>query len=326
MRPLLTIEGLELQFSTREGLHKALRGVSLSINEGETLGLVGESGSGKSVTALAVMGLLASPFTKFLGGSIVFSGASAERDLLKIPQNEMRKLRGNEIAMVFQEPFTSLNPIHSCGKQLAEPLILHKGMSKDEARRAALELLEKVGIPDPSICFKEYPHQLSGGMRQRVMIAMALACKPKLLIADEPTTALDVTIQAQILELMKELRRETGSAILLITHDLGVVGELCDRAAVMYAGEIVESCTVDELFAGPLHPYSRGLLYSIPNIKEKRDRLYAIEGTVPNPFEMPEGCAFAPRCPQAGDICRVSPPPNMQKNGRMTRCHMGGAA
>jgi oligopeptide/dipeptide ABC transporter ATP-binding protein len=279
--------------------------------------LVGESGSGKTVTALGLMRLLRDPPGKILGGRINFQG----QDLLALPEEAVRRFRGNEIAMIFQEPMTSLNPIHTCGRQIMEPLIVHRGLPKKEAEERALELLRIIGIPSPKQRMREYPHQLSGGMRQRIMIAMALACKPKLLIADEPTTALDVTIQAQILELMKELRRETGSAIILITHDLGVIAEMCSHVAVMYAGQIVETASVADLFKQPLHPYSEALLFSIPVISKRQDRLFAIEGTVPNPFEMPPGCAFSPRCGYARAECGETPPPlTAATEDRLVRC------
>jgi oligopeptide/dipeptide ABC transporter ATP-binding protein len=316
VQPLLQIENLNIQFSTQEGIHRAVRDLSLSIGHGETWGLVGESGSGKTVTALALMRLFHNTSGK-AQGKISFEG----RDIMSLPEGEFRQMRGNELAMIFQEPMTSLNPIHSCGAQIMEPLILHKGLSKGEARNRALELLTITGIPSPAERLREYPHQLSGGMRQRVMIAMALACKPKLLIADEPTTALDVTIQAQILELMKDLRRETGSAIILITHDLGVIAELCDHVAVMYAGQIVETCLVKDLFRLPLHPYSAALLFSIPSVTERRERLYAIKGTVPSPFDMPAGCFFSPRCSVAHAECQINPPELTEPApGRMVRC------
>jgi oligopeptide/dipeptide ABC transporter ATP-binding protein len=314
---LLNIENLNVQFTVREGIHRAVRDLSLKVKAGEALGLVGESGSGKTVTALSLMRLLQEPPGKITGGAVHFDG----RDILGLSEEEMRRIRGSEIAMIFQEPMTSLNPIHSCGAQIMEPLIIHKGMSKKDAEARALELLTITGIPSPEKRLREYPHQLSGGMRQRVMIAMALSCRPKLLIADEPTTALDVTIQAQILELMKELRRETGSAVILITHDLGVIAETCDRAAVMYAGQIVETSPVSELFAQPLHPYSEALLLSIPSIAHKRERLYAIKGTVPSPFEKIEGCTFAPRCDYARPECKTSMPDLVDVSAdRQVRC------
>ncbi|MDR3343954.1 MAG: ABC transporter ATP-binding protein [Treponema sp.] len=317
MEPLLRIKNLAVQFHTQEGIHQAVRGLSLTLGTGETLGLVGESGSGKSVTALALMRLIPNPPGKILEGNIIFG----DRDLLTLSEGEVRRIRGNEIAMIFQEPMTSLNPIHTCGKQIMEPLRIHKGFGEKDAKARALELLNMVGIPNPQQRLREYPHQLSGGMRQRVMIAMSLACKPALLIADEPTTALDVTIQAQILELMKALRQETGSAIILITHDLGVVAEMCSQVAVMYAGQIVEVCSVADLFSQPLHPYSEGLLYSIPDITKPKQRLCAIDGAVPNPFDMPPGCAFAPRCQKARQDCREQVPPLIEvERNRLVRC------
>ncbi|MHB8076050.1 ABC transporter ATP-binding protein [Desulfosporosinus fructosivorans] len=295
---LLRIENLNVEFRTTEGVFRAVRDVSISIRSGETLGIVGESGSGKSVTALSIMNLIPNPPGE-VAGEIFFNGL----DLLKLPANEVRKVRGNEISMIFQEPMTSLNPIHTCGKQIMEPLLLHKGYTKKAAKARALELLKMVGIPLPEQRFKEYPHQLSGGMRQRIMIAMALACRPKLLLADEPTTALDVTIQAQILELMKDLRKEIDSAIIMITHDLGIISEMCDRVVVMYAGQVVESSPLKDLLREPLHPYTEGLLKSIPTITREKQRLHTIEGTVPSPFDMPPGCSFQPRCQYSTAIC-----------------------
>jgi len=315
--PLLRIENLHVQFHTLEGVHQAVRDVSISLYPGETLGIVGESGSGKSVTSLAIMRLIPSPPGKITAGRILFGG----RDLLRITDDEIRSVRGNDIAMIFQEPMTSLNPIHTCGAQIIEPLLLHKNYSKKAARDRALELLNMVGIPLPAQRLKEYPHQLSGGMRQRVMIAMALACQPKLLIADEPTTALDVTIQAQILQLMKDLREEINSAIILITHDLGVIAEMCQRVVVMYAGQVVEISPLNELFQRPYHPYAEGLLLSIPTISKVKKRLFSIEGTVPNPFAMPPGCSFAPRCAYSEEICRAQVPElTVLPNGRSVRC------
>jgi oligopeptide/dipeptide ABC transporter ATP-binding protein len=303
-QPLLTIEGLTIQFHTAEGVHKAVRDVSLTLSEGETLGLVGESGSGKSVTALSLMRLIPSPPGRITSGRIIFNG----REISALSDTDVCAIRGNEIAMIFQEPMTSLNPLHTCGGQIMEPLLLHTRCSKKVAETRALELLTMVDIPDPKRKLREYPHQLSGGMRQRVMIAMALACKPKLLIADEPTTALDVTIQAQILDMMKNLRRETGSSIIMITHDLGLIAEMCGRVAVMYAGQIVEISPLAGLFERPYHPYSEGLLRSIPAISLERKRLFSIPGAVPNPFDLPAGCAFAPRCGYARGYCRENPP------------------
>lgn len=301
---LLTVKNLTVQFRTLEGVLRAVRDVSLSVSASETLGIVGESGSGKSMTAMSIMNLIPNPPGEIIEGSIFFKG----RDLLKLPPAEMRKILGNEISMIFQEPMTSLNPLHTCGKQIMEPLLLHQNYSKKDAKERALELLKQVGIPLPEQRFKEYPHQLSGGMRQRIMIAMALACNPKLLLADEPTTALDVTIQAQILELMKKLRRETDSAIMMITHDLGVISEMCHRVVVMYAGQVVESGPLKDIFHKPLHPYTEGLLNSIPTITQEKQRLSAIDGAVPNPFEMPPGCSFQPRCRYAEGVCLKDSP------------------
>ncbi len=314
---LLQIEHLSVAFHTVEGVHNAVRDVSYTVQKGETLGVVGESGSGKSVTALSIMRLVPNPPGETTGGKILFDS----RDLLSLPMEEINRIRGNEISMIFQEPMTSLNPIHTCGRQIMEPLLLHKGCGKQEARQRALEMMRLVGIPIPEQRIKEYPHQLSGGMRQRVMIAMALICQPKLLIADEPTTALDVTIQAQILELMKRLKRELNSSIIMITHDLGVIAEMCDRVVVMYAGQVVEISEIDGLFDHPYHPYTEGLIQSIPIIRPDRPKLYSIEGTVPNPFAMPKGCSFAPRCRYAKDLCREkSPALEDLGGGRAVRC------
>ena len=316
--PLLEVNDLKTHFFTRDGIVRAVDGVSFSIDPGETLALVGESGCGKSVTSLSIMRLIASPPGRVVGGSIRFEG----RDLLGLTEPEMRKVRGNEISMIFQEPMTSLNPVLTIGRQIAESLVLHRGMSRSDAMARTIELLRLVHIPEPARRAAEYPHQMSGGMRQRVMIAMALACDPKLLIADEPTTALDVTIQAQILDLMRELQAKTGTAILLITHDLGVVAEMAQRVVVMYAGRKVEEARVDPLFARPLHPYTRGLLDSIPKLGdahaaraagERRARLAEIAGTVPSLIEPIPGCAFAPRCGFATARCRSEAPPLEEK-------------
>jgi oligopeptide/dipeptide ABC transporter ATP-binding protein len=316
-RTLLKIENLWVEFHTVEGVHQAVRGSTWEIAAGESLGIVGESGSGKSVTALSIMGLIPNPPGKITEGRILFEG----RDLLRLEPHELNDIRGNEISMVFQEPMTSLNPIHSCGKQVMETLILHKGDTKDTASARALELLDMVGIPMPEQRLKAYPHQLSGGMRQRVMIAIALACQPKLLIADEPTTALDVTIQAQILELMKDLRREINTSILMITHNIGIIAELCSRVIVMYAGQVVEISPVRELLRLPMHPYSEGLINSMPTINRGKKQLFSIEGTVPSPFNMPPGCSFAPRCKYAKDICyQECPSLTDLGNRRTTRC------
>ena len=302
MSHLLEVENLQTHFQTRAGLVKAVDGVSFRLGEGELLGLVGESGCGKSITALSVMRLVSAP-GRIVGGSITFAG----EDLLAASEERMREIRGDDIAMIFQDPMTSLNPVYTVGEQIAEALRLHRKMSRKQARAAAAEAMREVAIPDPARRVDDYPHQLSGGMRQRVMIAMALACDPKLLIADEPTTALDVTIQAQILELLDGLRRTRNLAVLLITHDLGVVAEVADRVAVMYTGRIVEESPVEELFARPKHPYTEGLLRSVPKLTSaevgKAERLQTIEGTVPRPTNLPPGCHFAPRCPHRMPRC-----------------------
>jgi peptide/nickel transport system ATP-binding protein len=304
MTTLLAVDDLRVQFRTEQGAAQAVDGVSFTINAGETLCVVGESGCGKSVTALAIMGLLPRP-TASVAGRVAFEG----RDLLTLDQGALADLRGNRLAMIFQEPMTSLNPAFTVGSQLTEVLVRHRGASAASARRAAIDMLRHVRIPAPEKRIDEYPHRLSGGMRQRVMIAMALLCRPALLIADEPTTALDVTIQAQVLELMRALRAETGTAILLITHDLGVVAEMADRVLVMYAGQVVEEGTVQALFALPQHPYTVGLMGAIPSVAGRRTRLAAIDGIVPAATDMPSGCRFAARCPFADDQCRREAPP-----------------
>jgi oligopeptide/dipeptide ABC transporter ATP-binding protein len=302
MSHLLEVRNLQTHFPTRAGLVRAVDGVSFVLDRGELLGLVGESGCGKSMTALSVMRLIAPP-GRIVGGEIIFDGD----DLLKFSDERMRGIRGDDIAMIFQDPMTSLNPVFTVGEQIAEALRLHRKLSRADARRATIEAMREVAIPDPARRADDYPHQLSGGMRQRVMIAMALACDPKLLIADEPTTALDVTIQAQILELLDELRKTRELAVLLITHDLGVVAEVADRVAVMYTGRIVEESPVEELFARPKHPYTEGLLRSVPKLTaeevEKKKRLETIEGIVPSPAALPPGCHFAPRCPHRMPRC-----------------------
>jgi oligopeptide/dipeptide ABC transporter ATP-binding protein len=302
MAHLLEVRNLRTHFPTRAGLVRAVDDVSFYLDKGELLGLVGESGCGKSVTALSVMRLIAPPGL-IVGGEIIFDG----RNLLSLSDQEMRAIRGDDIAMIFQDPMTSLNPVFTVGEQIAEALRLHRKLSRKQARLAAIEAMKEVAIPDPARRVDDYPHQLSGGMRQRVMIAMALACDPKLLIADEPTTALDVTIQAQILELLNHLRETRELAILLITHDLGVVAEVADRVAVMYTGKIVEESPVRELFARPRHPYTEGLLRSVPKLTAgqvaKAHRLETIEGVVPNPVHLPRGCHFAPRCPYRMPRC-----------------------
>ncbi len=320
MAELLEVTNLRTQFPTRAGLVKAVDGVSFLLGEGELLGLVGESGCGKSITALSVMRLI-SPPGKITNGSIKFKG----EELTTASDERLREVRGNDIAMIFQDPMTSLNPVFSVGEQIAEALRLHRNLNRKEAWAAAIEAMKEVSIPSPERRVSDYPHQLSGGMRQRVMIAMALACDPELLIADEPTTALDVTIQAQILELLDELRRTRKLAVLLITHDLGVVAEVADRVCVMYTGKIVEESGVDELFADPKHPYTRGLLRSVPKLTEtgfaKAERLQTIEGTVPSPTNLPFGCHFAPRCVHRMDICTEGEIPLTEMpNGVRVRC------
>ena len=302
---LLEVVNLRTSFRDKDGaMVPAVDGVSFNLHKGETLGIVGESGCGKSVTSLSVMRLIPIPPGKVEAEAIRFAGT----DLLSVPERDMRRIRGNEISMIFQEPMTSLNPVFTIGDQIAETLRLHQSMTKQAALEKAVEMLTKVGIPSPRQRVHEYPHQLSGGMRQRVMIAMALACNPKLLIADEPTTALDVTIQAQILDLIRELRVDMDMSIILITHDLGVVAETADRVIVMYAGKIVEEATTVQLFESPRHPYTEGLLNSIPKIEDRPERLHVIEGVVPHPLHMPEGCRFNPRCPYATSKCREAEP------------------
>jgi oligopeptide/dipeptide ABC transporter ATP-binding protein len=302
---LLEVRDLRTHFAVEGGEFRAVDGVSFTLEAGRTLGIVGESGCGKSVTSLSIMRLVPEPPGRIAGGEILFDGD----DLLKLPADAMRDLRGNEIAMIFQEPMTSLNPAFTIGDQIEEAVIRHRGLDRKAARAHALEMLRRVRIPAPERRLDDYPHKLSGGMRQRAMIAMALACDPKLLIADEPTTALDVTIQAQILDLLRRLRDETGAAIILITHDLGVIAELAQEVLVMYAGAVVERAPVETLFAEPQHPYTVGLLGSIPKLHEEQERLATIEGMVPNPLDMPRGCRFNPRCPFAIAICREKEPP-----------------
>ena len=317
---LLEVKNLRTQFRTRAGVVRAVDGVSFHLEEGELLGLVGESGCGKSITAMSLMRLVGPP-GEIVGGEVWFGG----ENLLAASEGRMREIRGDDIAMIFQDPMTSLNPVYTVGEQIAEALRLHRGLNRAQAREAAVAAMREVSIPDPARRADDYPHQLSGGMRQRVMIAMALACDPKLLIADEPTTALDVTIQAQILELIDELRRTRNLAVLLITHDLGVVAEVADRVAVMYTGRIVEESPVAELFARPKHPYTEGLLRSVPKLTEahvaKAVRLSTIEGTVPKPTNLPEGCHFAPRCPQRMPRCTEGDIPLYQLDGGVSvRC------
>lgn len=300
---LLEVEGLKTHFFTEGGVVPAVDGVSFHLNKGELVGIVGESGSGKSVTSLSVMGLIEEP-GRIVDGHIVYNG----KNLVDLSESEMRKIRGNDIAMIFQEPLTSLNPVLTVGFQISEAIRIHQQVSKEEAQKKSIELLEKVRIPRAKKVYRSYPHLLSGGMRQRVMIAMALSCNPKILIADEPTTALDVTIQAQIIELLKELSRDVGAAIMLITHDLGVIAEMVDRVIVMYGGKVVEQTDVMTLFKDPQHPYTKGLINSTPRIHELRDELDSIKGNVPSPDKMPQGCKFHPRCEFAMDKCRVEEP------------------
>ena len=311
MAQLIEVKNLHTSFFTPDGEVKAVDGVSLEIAEGKTLGLVGESGCGKSVTALSVMRLVPSPPGKVVGGEILYRG----RDLLKLDGEAMRKIRGNEISMIFQEPMTSLNPVFTIGNQIGEAIRLHQGLGRKETRGKTIEMLRLVKIADPEQRIDDYPHQLSGGMRQRVMIAMALSCNPSLLIADEPTTALDVTIQAQILELMKELKEKLGMSLLLITHDLGVVAEQADEVAIMYAGKVVERAEAKEIFNRPLHPYTVGLLNSLPGAGgNKKKRLEAIPGVVPSPLELPGGCRFRDRCPKAAGSCAEAEPQLVEKD------------
>jgi peptide/nickel transport system ATP-binding protein len=303
LQPVLNVKNLHTTFFTDDGQVPAVDGVSFYINEGEVLGIVGESGCGKSVTSLSVMGLISDP-GKIVSGEIEFKG----QDLTKLPEREMRKLRGNEIAMIFQEPMTSLNPVYKIGNQLIEPLEIHQKLSKKAVREKAIELLKLVGLPRAEELLDDYPHQLSGGMRQRVMIAIAMACNPKVLIADEPTTALDVTIQKQILNLMKKLNRETGTAIMLITHDLGVVAQMCKRVVVMYGGKVVEEGDVSTIFKNPQHPYTVGLIKSVPDLRVTKNRLYSIPGNVPKPGSVKTGCYFAERCDRAMEKCHSESP------------------
>ena len=316
--PLLSVRDLRTWFYTDQGIAKAVDGVSFDVRAGETLGIVGESGCGKTVTSLSMLGLLPQPPAKIEDGSSI---RFVDEELIGSSARRMRALRGNEISMIFQEPMSSLNPVYSVGSQISEALRLHRGMSRKGASTETIRLLAEVGIPEPERRVDEYPHQLSGGMRQRVMIAMALSCGPKLLIADEPTTALDVTIQAQILELLADLRGRHGMAVLLITHDLGVVAEVCDRVVVMYAGQVVETGDVYEIFADPKHPYTKGLLDSLPSVDNPSLRLSSIRGTVPNPTDWPVGCRFQERCSVAADGCGVAQELEPAgADGRFARC------
>ncbi|MCK5022488.1 MAG: ABC transporter ATP-binding protein [Candidatus Pacebacteria bacterium] len=319
MKELLRVKDLKTYFFTHDGTVKAVDGINLKVSKGETLGLVGESGCGKSVTALSIMRLIPSPPGKIVGGEIHFEG----KNLLELNEKEMRKIRGRKISMIFQEPMTSLDPMFTIGDEIAEVIRLHQGLKKDEARKKAIESLKTVGMPDPKKRINEYPHELSGGMRQRAMIAMALSCNPTLLIADEPTTALDVTIQAQILRLIDELRKKFGTSVLLITHDLGVIAETCDNVAVMYAGHIVEHTDTNTLFRNPLHPYTKGLMKSIPRLDVDTKRLEIIKGLVPTLLDMPSGCPFHPRCNFCSEGCTKELPKliEVEKN-HLVRCHL----
>ena len=314
---ILKVKGLKTYFYDRKGKVPAVDGVDFIVRKGETLGIVGESGCGKSVTSMSILKLLP-PEGKVVEGEILFKG----RDLTKCSSSEMEKIRGKEIAMIFQEPMTSLNPVYTVGQQIGEMIKTHEQLSKKQLREKAIEMLKLVGIPSPEKRIDEYPHELSGGMRQRVMIAMALSCNPELLIADEPTTALDVTIQAQILELMRELKNKLGTSIMMITHDLGVIAEMADYVLVMYAGMVMEYCSVRDLFQKPIHPYTQGLINALPRIDDAKDKLYVIEGSVPSLYDMPEGCRFWPRCPHAKEICKTRIPELYDCGGRKVRCFL----
>ncbi|MEU0134138.1 ABC transporter ATP-binding protein [Streptomyces sp. NPDC006296] len=315
---LLEVRDLHVEFHTRDGVAKAVNGVNYSVAEGETLAVLGESGSGKSVTAQAVMGILDTPPGKISGGEILFK----DRDLLTLKADERRRIRGQEMAMIFQDALSSLNPVLSVGQQLGEMFVVHRGMSRGDARNKAIELMDRVRIPAARERVGDFPHQFSGGMRQRIMIAMAMALEPSLIIADEPTTALDVTVQAQVMDLLAELQRELNMGLILITHDLGVVADVADKIAVMYAGRIVETSPVHEIYAAPAHPYTKGLLRSIPRLDQKGQELYAIKGLPPNLLHIPPGCAFHPRCPMAQAVCRTDVPPlyTVDEN-RRSACH-----
>ncbi|MFD0266959.1 ABC transporter ATP-binding protein [Streptomyces sp. NPDC127106] len=323
--PLLEVRDLHVEFHTRDGVAKAVNGVSYSVDAGETLAVLGESGSGKSVTAQAIMGILDMPPGKIPSGEILFQGT----DLLKLPADEYRKIRGSKIAMIFQDALSSLNPVHTVGAQLGEMFRVHRGMSKKDSLVKAVELMDRVKIPAAKARVGDYPHQFSGGMRQRIMIAMAMALEPDLIIADEPTTALDVTVQAQVMDLLAELQREMNMGLILITHDLGVVADVADKIAVMYGGRIVETAPVHEIYSRPAHPYTRGLLDSIPRLDQKGQELYAIKGLPPNLLNIPTGCAFNPRCPKAQDVCRTDVPvlhrvteqDGTELPGRGSACH-----
>ena len=323
--PVLDVRNLKTQFFTRSGIVYAVDDISFQVGQGETLGIVGESGCGKSVTSLSIMRLIPDPPGKIVGGQMLLDTGKGMRDLVKLSEPEMRHIRGNEIAMIFQDPMTSLNPVYTIGNQLMEPLQLHLGLDRKAAQQRAIDLLKRVGIPGAEERINSYPHQFSGGMRQRVMIAIALACNPKVLIADEPTTALDVTIQAQILDLMVGLNRDFGTAIILITHDLGVVAEVCKRVMVMYAGKIVESGDSVNLYATPQHPYTMGLLKSVPSLGDNvKEQLKPIGGLPPDLLAPPSGCRFRPRCPRAQEKCLEEPPLAETNPGQMAACWFPG--
>ena len=315
--PILEVKGLKTYFYTEEGVVPAVDGLDFTLHNGETLAIVGESGCGKSVTSLSILGLIPNPPGKIIEGGIVYHG----EDLTKVSEKRMRQIRGKEISMIFQEPMTSLNPVFTIGRQIMESLLFHGETDKKRARERAIEMLRLVGIPDPEKSMERYPHQISGGMRQRVMIAMALSCQPNILIADEPTTALDVTIQAQILRLIGDLRKKLGTAIILITHDLGIVAQTAENVLVMYGGQAVEYSDVKSIYKQPLHPYTVGLLKSIPKLHDQQRRLYNIKGSIPSPKEFPEGCRFSPRCEDCMEICRTKKPELVSlPDGRRVRC------
>lgn len=310
----LQIKNLNIRYYSNNETVNAVNGIDLELKDGETLGLVGETGAGKTTTALSIMGLLPPKVSEIVSGSIVLDG----EELVKSPEKKMRLIRGRKVAMIFQDPMTSLNPLQTVGEQISEMILLHNHFSKQELSNQVDELMEKVGLPKGRKT--EYPHQFSGGMKQRVVIAIALACNPKLLIADEPTTALDVTIQAQILNLMEDLKREYHTSMLLITHDLGIVVEMCDKVAIMYAGEIVESGSVEQIYSTPLHPYTQGLFNSVPSLDDDKHRLTPIDGLMPDPTNLPAGCHFHPRCPYATELCKTSPPASEAENGHRVMC------
>jgi len=313
---ILEIKDLTIQYKTDSGLVKAVNNLSFSVSKGESLGLVGETGAGKTTTALGIMNLVPDPPGKIVGGDIIFEG----ENLLELDKRGLRKVRGNRISMVFQDPMTSLNPVMTVGRQIAESIRIHRKLRRIDAEKKAVEILEMVGIPGER--FGEYPHQFSGGMKQRVVIAIALSCNPELLIADEPTTALDVTIQAQVLDLIAKLKAESNTSMLLITHDLGVVAEVCDKVAIMYAGEIVEYGTLDDIYNQTRHPYTLGLFGSIPDIESNEERLSPIPGLMPDPTDLPEGCSFSPRCTRCTEICKTAAPPNIEVSaGHWVRCN-----